>query len=117
VPQQEIPYWVTSTHPDHEYWLTVMESASHGVEEIKLTRDEYITLKAHLAAMRGYRVPTAAEAIALVNLTESLDLYHNADHQQVARHIEIARQIYQGHPELIMTVSNEFDAELAELAK
>jgi hypothetical protein len=36
--------------------------------------------------MRGYKVPTARAAVDL-NSTESLNGYHNADHQQVARHI------------------------------
>ncbi len=114
MPEQEIPNWVDDTWPEQTYELQIMGDTSQ--ELIDMTRDEYITLKAHLAAMRGYKVPTAAEAIALVKSTESLDIYHSDDYQ-VARHIEIARDIYQELPELVMIASEDFDAEIRKLAE
>ena len=114
MPEQEIPNWVDDTWPEQTYELQIMGDTSQ--ELIDMTRDEYITLKAHLAAMRGYKVPMAAEAIALVKSTESLDIYHSDDYQ-VARHIEIARDIYQELPELVMIASEDFDAEIRKLAE
>lgn len=109
--KQEIPDWVNETHPDHDYGLVIMESGDHSVEEVELTRDEYITLKAHLAAMRGYKAITPIDAIKIVGD------YCDAGSQDSARRLQAAREIYQGHPELVMTVYGEFDTELAELAK
>jgi hypothetical protein len=118
MPKHEIPYWVDSTLPEHAYQLVIMESGDHSEELVELTRDEYITLKAHLAAMRGYKTITAAEAIKLFGETESLSDYYNCrDSQQAASHIETARDIYRALPELVLTVSEEFDAEIEELAQ
>jgi hypothetical protein len=52
--QPDIPKWVTETPADHLYELEMFESSDRVIETIELTRDEYIELKEHLAAMRGY---------------------------------------------------------------
>jgi hypothetical protein len=109
--EQEIPIWVTETLPELIYQLIVWEGDGSEGESVDLTRNEYIALKAHLAAMRGYKTITPIEAIKLVGD------FCDAGSRDSARHLQIAREIYQGHPELIMNVSEEFDAELAELAR
>jgi hypothetical protein len=54
---KSIPEWVNDTPADHGYNLTMFEDNDIGVEEIDLTRDEYLELKRHLAVMRGYIAP------------------------------------------------------------
>jgi hypothetical protein len=49
-----VPEWVNKTWPDHFYAMTIFESSDGSVEEIKCTRAEYISLKHHLAVLRGY---------------------------------------------------------------
>ncbi len=53
---REVPDWVTQTHEIANwsgYFLHVLDDNTFE-EDIELTRDEYIELKAHLAKMRGY---------------------------------------------------------------
>lgn len=50
----EVPEWVTTTPPDHSYTLTMFENNDISIEEIMLTREEYVELKSRLAALRGY---------------------------------------------------------------
>jgi hypothetical protein len=45
--------------PDLEYRL-IVDGHSRWLQEVELTRDEFIALKQHLATMRGYTVPQEA---------------------------------------------------------
>lgn len=56
MPNAELPKWATDTPPDHNYQLTMFENNDYGIEEVTVTREEYIALKHHLAKMRGYDV-------------------------------------------------------------
>ena len=59
--EPEVPDWVNMTWPDHIYEMTVYESGDGSSEDISLTRAEYISLKHHLAGMRGYKVGEQTE--------------------------------------------------------
>jgi hypothetical protein len=52
--QAEVPEWVNDTPRDIDYDLQMYEDHEGEMEHIALTRGEYIQIKAHLAAMRGY---------------------------------------------------------------
>lgn len=116
---QEIPDWVTSTHPEHTYQLVVFESNDSGVEEVGMTRDEYIALKHHLAAMRGYTLTDARSAVAAIensDIPEAQDYRQGGEHQ-IAMHLQTARRLYRYFPEMVVWTSPEFDAELSNLTK
>jgi hypothetical protein len=61
-PAAEPPEWATKTPGDIEYQLVMMDSGGDEAEQIAVTRDEYITLKQHLALLRGYVLPEVAHA-------------------------------------------------------
>jgi hypothetical protein len=42
--EREIPEWVGNTYPDLLYLLTIFENSDAGVEEIEMSRVEYIAL-------------------------------------------------------------------------
>ena len=52
-PPAAVPDWVTETPAEAVYSLEMWDSDSTAVEDIYLTRAEYIALKQHLATMRG----------------------------------------------------------------
>ena len=56
----ELPEWLEET-PEYTYQMDAWNSNT-TVQEIELTRDEYIALKQHLAKMRGISVPEEAHA-------------------------------------------------------
>ena len=115
----EVPYWVKQTLPDHAYRLIMFENDDVGGEEIEMTRAEYISLKASLAAMRGYQVPAVEDALAVIREDEALESYSkfSDDDQQIARWLECARDFYRQVPDLVALVSSEFDAELEKTAE
>jgi len=81
-----IPRWLAET-PGESYSLTMFGPGGESVQDIDLTRDEYIDLKQCLAEMRGIGtdIPeTATDARAhLVAEINALDVYY-------AQYIEIA---------------------------
>jgi hypothetical protein len=54
MPNSNVPEWVNDTPPDHEYDLMMFEGNDIEAQKVKLTREEYVTLKRFLAQMRGY---------------------------------------------------------------
>lgn len=107
-----IPEWATTTPPDHQYLLEMFESSDQSVEEVDLTRDEYIALKAHLAALRGYGVSAnVAEALWAFDQCQKLhEMYGGSnDAQQVIMHLQTARHFYQHLPALVVFRSELFD--------
>jgi hypothetical protein len=56
---EPVPKWVTETPDELDYYLEMYEPTSEALEHIDVTRDEYITLKTHLAKLRGYVVEVA----------------------------------------------------------
>ena len=64
-PPAAVPDWVTETPAEAVYSLEMWDSDSTSVEEIYMTRAEYVTLKQHLANMRGITpAPPPAEPAA-----------------------------------------------------
>ncbi len=115
----ELPYWVTSTHPEHSYQLVLFENNDSGVEEIDLTRAEYMALKQHLAGMRGYRLGHLTDRrTCIAELNKSLpEAYRQRDEQQNARHLEIAREIYRHCTDLVVFESEKLDQCLKQLSE
>jgi len=111
----EIPAWVTQTHPEHTYHLAMFQSNDDNVESIDMTRDEYIALKAHLAAMRGYTVGDFGARIADLN-TNGPEGYSGDDIEQTATLLEAARDFYRCCPELVVFDSDELDEYIQKLA-
>jgi hypothetical protein len=60
----ETPDWVTDTPPDHSYSIDMYENSDATIQNIEITRTEFLALKEHLARMRGYEVqkPVAEHA-------------------------------------------------------
>jgi len=58
-----LPDWATTTPCEQEYELSMWDS-DEAVQNIHMSRDEYLALKAHLANLRGYEVPAKIEADA-----------------------------------------------------
>jgi hypothetical protein len=116
---KEIPYWVSDTLPEHSYRLILFENDDAGAESIEMSRAEYIHLKAHLAAMRGYVVPdltTTFEKIGGKCLDPEEKIYLSKDRQQLADQIDLARGIYRLCPEAIVTNDQDFAATLRKVA-
>jgi len=112
----EIPEWVDKTPDPPEYDLVMWDAGGSSEENIEVTREEYIALKAHLAGMRGYRIGTAAEAVRMVMECPGLAEYNTLDEQQIASHIETARDVYRWLPDLVVCQSAQFQAEINRLA-
>ena len=63
---EPLPCWVTETREELSYVLLLTDERhdriDDSLENIDLTREEYISLKIHLAKLRGYVVPEVANA-------------------------------------------------------
>ncbi len=56
--------------PFHTFNLCVFERGGGSEQEIDLTREEHIALKAHLAAIRGYGVGSVEGCMSLIRESE-----------------------------------------------
>lgn len=52
--ENETPDWVSKMPNETKYWLTMDHGEGENVQEVELSRAEFIALKAHLAKLRGY---------------------------------------------------------------
>ena len=117
--ESQIPWWVDDTTAEHTYKLIVFENGDYGKDEnIDVSRAEFIALKKHLAAMRGYRVgDVATESAVVAEMHKLPESYKRArDAQQSARHLQTAREIYRHCPDLVVFESEAFDQNVASLA-
>jgi hypothetical protein len=61
VPQESVPdapqEWLVSTPVENTYELEMFGDDGQSVQTISMTRDEYISLKLHLAKLRGLTIP------------------------------------------------------------
>jgi hypothetical protein len=110
----EIPDWVNDTPPENEYCLMIMsEFTTVTPQSVGLTRDEYITLKRHLAALRGLREIDVTESIARVSGIEVAPNVTTADDQEsAARDLRTARVLYRLVPDAVVIADEAFDREL-----
>lgn len=51
-----LPEWVTETPFDTEYWLTMTDGSEH-VQDVDISRREFLQTKLFVAGLRGYAVP------------------------------------------------------------
>ena len=51
---------IAQTIPEHIYEMSAFESSGNQVQQVELTRDEYIALKEHLCELRGLKPSTGA---------------------------------------------------------
>lgn len=70
---KNVPDWVSNTPPDHSYSLSMYENSDAAIEEIELTRAEYIMLKTHIATMRGYCVSKEAATGADIKIERATE--------------------------------------------
>lgn len=56
----EQPAWATEEIPDLTYELTVYEPGGGSIMNLEMTREEFKTLRSHLAELRGYTQRRAA---------------------------------------------------------
>jgi len=75
MPDNNIPDWVTETPDDVSYNLAMFGDEGAAVQDIPLTREEFIELKRRLAELRGYTAESHAIGFARKS-TE--DLHHDA---------------------------------------
>jgi hypothetical protein len=54
--------WAVSTPYQEHYNLEMVEGGGEVIQDIELTRHEYIALKLHLAKMRGLTIPAKRPA-------------------------------------------------------
>lgn len=117
----EAPDWVNDTPPEARYDLTMYVDRGDG-QEINITREEFIELKRHLAAVRGY-VPGGSEGVKdlLDDLVKELGQDPSstiiADKQQVAFHLVVAREIYRRCPEAVVGPEELFGGILRRLSE
>jgi hypothetical protein len=52
--REPAPEWVWSTPWEAEYSLSMLNDGGEDTERIDLTREEYVSIKHHLARIRGY---------------------------------------------------------------
>jgi hypothetical protein len=109
---EEIPLWFSQGEPEtHSYSMVMQhpdtEEISCACDLIEMTREEYMALRLHLAAMRGYTIGDFRARIAELEVEGHT---RPGDLQQAACHLETARAVYRVCPDLVVHDS----AELAE---
>lgn len=116
-PTMEIADWVNDTPPDNEYCLMITsESTALTPQSVDLTRNEYIALKRHLAALRGLGKIDVTESIARVSGTEVAPNITTADDQEsAARDLRTARVLYRLVPDAVVIADEAVDRELLAL--
>src|SRR3569833_304787 len=109
---------MNDTPPDNDYHLAVSTEYRVGnLETIDLSRHEYIALKAHLAAIRGYasggnleerlsQVSSEIEAASHI-ITPGLD--------HVVNGLQISREMFERCPDLVMLISDTFVEDLVAI--
>jgi hypothetical protein len=119
----QIPDWVEKT-PHLYFCLSVDDSDGNIAQDIDLTRDEYIPLKAHLAAMRGHTkiddTDVGGMETRFTELAADLVLPDGSGVDQAARiaqHVIIAREFYRRDPELITARAAELDEFMLYMAE
>src|SRR5436309_1964422 len=91
------PDWVKDTPPDAQYDLGMYVERGEG-QEIILTREEYIALKQHLAALRGHTVGELNKRVEELTRENAASL----DPQQTAMALQTAREYYRRCPDLVV---------------
>jgi hypothetical protein len=112
---ERVPDWVNDTPPDNEYCLMIMsEFTTTTPQAIDLSRDEYIALKAHLAALRGYELDRNLEERLSQVSDEIKANFHSVlpELDQVVNGLQIAREMFERCPDLVMLKSETLDADL-----
>ena len=113
--QNEILEWVEETQPDYDYHLGMYDPYGARGQEVEITREEYIALKRHLPAVRGYTAGDAAECVnELAKQIKSGESGSSIspDSQQVAAYLVEARALCSLCPEAVVSPGESFDAQL-----
>jgi hypothetical protein len=105
MPDAPIEHWFAKTPDECTYSLTMYDDGGGSIQEVKLTREDYLTLKNHLGSIRGFHY-----ADQLAQLKQS-----HEDIQQGAFDIDVAREVLAKYPALVL--APEFPPELQELLK
>jgi hypothetical protein len=117
IPAEEIPDWVNKTPDECSYVLSMYETGGGSVDEVWITRDEYIRLKRHLAALRAYSTGGLPENCIAQLASKEMEYSIKADPQQVAAAILQAREVYRICPDAVAFNSPSFAAKLCEIGQ
>lgn len=61
MPLLELPEWAITTPREHDYYLQMYNEYQGDVDNVDLTRCEYIDAKIFIAGLRGYSVPVVED--------------------------------------------------------
>ena len=86
------PDWTKTTPEEVSYDLTMFAPGGEALQDLAMNRDEYLAMKAHLSAIRGFDY---ADQLAKLEATDR-------DKQQLAFKLETAREVYRDYPALVM---------------
>lgn len=114
----EIPGWVKETPEECSYGLVMRGSADGSIETVDISRDEFVTLKSHLAAMRGYVKISADDAITQlsgIEIDPERRVRLSTAAYSVARELQLARIIYRKIPAVVVVADAELDARLGKI--
>ncbi len=91
MPDARAEDWFAETPDETSYSLTMFSDRGASIQEVDLTRDEFITLKSYLGSMRGF-----GYAAQLAQILEE-----NSDRQQAAYFIDDGREYIEKYPALV----------------
>jgi len=111
----DAPDWTVNTPGEDDYELIMWNGAGGGAcQQVPMSRTEFLVLKAYLAAMRGYVV----EGNLNERLTEVASRINAnpgtipSDIDQIVNSLQIAREMFQRCPDLVMLKSETLDPDL-----
>ena len=108
------PDWLET--PEERFTLVMWGRDDSGStdHEIDISRQEFVALKMHLAAMRGYAFDgTLGERInRIIAEVGSHPGEMTAGDDQVISHIQMARAVFRRYPEMVMLAGESVDEEI-----
>jgi hypothetical protein len=116
------PDWAEFTPESPTYDLIMFDGGGASEQEVALTRDEFLALKRHLAAMRGYTAAEPMTHIGVITLArdrasaEGETGLPEKSPQQIASYLQVARWLYLHCPEAVVSTTEGFDDILEEIA-
>jgi hypothetical protein len=110
----EIPNWVANTPNEQAYELNMFDSDDNA-QQIEMSRDEFIALKAHLAALRGYALDDVEALVQRAAEQRAKETGLSVDLSQAAVQFSIARDYYRKWPALVLAQAKEVDEEVSRL--
>jgi hypothetical protein len=95
---KEIPDWVNDTPDEFTYDMSMWDPGGTTEENIDISRDEYIALKSHLAALRQYKIAGVGD-----RLRAMVRKFEEKDTEALQLWLGWACEIYRHAPEAIVS--------------